>query len=206
VKDLDVDPYRGEEPATPLTLLDKVRRNEAEACERLVKLYKPLVLYWCKQAKLRPEDSVDVAQEVFLSVWKNLGTFRRDRQGDTFRGWMWTITRNKVCDFNAPPGCKGQGGSEAQGMLQDLPSPDPERQADADAQAAEKNIVLRRAVELIESGFTKKTRQAFCLLVAGWTGEEVANKLKISREAVYLAKARIVKRLRKEFGDLLEWP
>src|SRR4051812_19850568 len=92
----------GPTPASELTsasLLDRIRADDPEAWRRFVQLYSPLVYSWCRRAGLNTEDTADLTQEVFRSVAGHVGSFRRDRPGDTFRGWLWTITRNKLRDF-----------------------------------------------------------------------------------------------------------
>ena len=61
---------------------------------------------------LREDDAADVFQEVFQSVAAHLSAFRRDRSGDTFRGWLRTITRNKVNDSSAAATGAGRGRRE----------------------------------------------------------------------------------------------
>src|SRR6516165_9836782 len=84
--------------ATSPSLLLRVQANQSGAWERLVDLYAPLVYHWCQRAKLPPQDAADVFQEVFRSVAEHVVSFRRDRAGDSFRGWLHTITRNKIND------------------------------------------------------------------------------------------------------------
>src|SRR5262245_5033284 len=81
---------------TSLTLVDRVRTRDEDAWKRLVGLYSPLVLYWCGRWGVRGEDARDVVQEVFQAVAAGIADFRRDRPGDTFRGWLRGVTRNKV--------------------------------------------------------------------------------------------------------------
>jgi len=204
MKDRGVNSNGGAETQTSLTLLDRVRRKDKEAWERLVSLYTPLVYYWCRQSKLQPADAEEVTQDVFLAVARGLVNFHRDQEGDTFRGWLRKITWTKICDHAPPPGGKGEGGSDAQKRLKKVPSPDPVEQANADSEAAESNILFNRAVELIEAFFEPKSRRAFWLLIAGRTGKEVGAELQMSVRAVYIAKARILKRLREEFRGLLD--
>src|SRR5437016_6228380 len=85
-------------PATSLSLLARVRAKDAAAWERFVDLYAPLVYHWCKKSHLPPDSTADVFQEVFRSVAEHIESFRRDRAGDTFRGWLRTITSNKIRD------------------------------------------------------------------------------------------------------------
>ena len=82
--------------ATSLTLLDRARANEADAWARLVTLYAPLVRHWCLAGGLQPNDVNDVVQEVCRVAFSGLVGFRRDRPGDTFRGWLRTITRTAL--------------------------------------------------------------------------------------------------------------
>ena len=84
--------------STSRSLLADVRRAVPAAWERLVRLYAPLVASWCRRWGVAEQDLVDVLQEVFLSVSGHLDRFRKERPADTFRGWLFTITRNKVRD------------------------------------------------------------------------------------------------------------
>ena len=84
--------------STSSSLLDRVKVRDEAAWRRLVSVYGHLVLYWCRCAGIRREDRVDVCQDVFRAVAVNIDSFRHDQPGDTFRGWLRTITRNKVAD------------------------------------------------------------------------------------------------------------
>ena len=57
-----------------------------------------MVFLWCRQWGLSVHDAADVVQEVWTTVAMHLADFRRERPEDTFRGWLWTITRNKLRD------------------------------------------------------------------------------------------------------------
>src|SRR6516225_5701342 len=87
-------------PPTPLSLLERLRANDPQAWRRLLDLYQPLVRFWCARGGLGHEDVEDVTQEVFAAVARGLPGFRRDRPGDTFRGWLRGITRNQLLLFH----------------------------------------------------------------------------------------------------------
>ncbi len=101
---------------------------DAAAWERLVTLYAPLVASWCRRWGVLQQDIVDVLQEVFSAVAAHLSRFRKDRPGDTFRGWLMTIARHKTLDYfqrkNREPAAIG--GTEASMRLQDIRDPSPE--------------------------------------------------------------------------------
>src|SRR4051794_39670477 len=183
-KDIFVPENEELSSATSLTLLYKVRHKDKDAWNRLVSLYTPLVCFWCKSWNLQQADLEDVVQEVFVTVFRYLATFRRDREGDSFRKWLKTITRTRLASRVTPAGGKGQGGSDAQHQLQELPALDIVEDDDRETQTRERNILYHRAIELIESNFEPKTRRAFWLLISGLKPKEVAAELKMSTSAV----------------------
>jgi RNA polymerase sigma-70 factor (ECF subfamily) len=187
---------------TSRSLLDAARVRDPEAWERMVALYAPLVLHWCRQWGLQEDDAADVFQDVFHSVATHLTAFRKSSARDTFRGWLRTIAQNKVNDVfrrrrREPPGV---GGSEAQAQLSQLPTPtrvDGDEPADAAVSA-----LLRRGLDLIRSEFEVRTWQAFWLTaVEGRAPRDVADELGMSGGAVRVAKSRVLHRLRAALGD-----
>jgi RNA polymerase sigma-70 factor (ECF subfamily) len=164
------------------------------------------VYRWCRQAGLQEVDAADVGQDVFRAVAGAIGSFHHDRKGDTFRGWLRTITRNKVRDFvrRSRADAQGVGGSEAQRRLLQV---EEDRPADSEESAAEDDrlTVYRRAVELILSGYEERTRQAFLrVVVEQQPPADVARDLGLTVNAVYLAKSRILRRIREELQGLEE--
>src|SRR5262249_40091181 len=139
--------------ATARSLLERARDRDPAAWERMVALYAPLVFHWCRAWGLREQDAADVFQDVFQAVAAHLAAFRRDRSGDTFRGWLRTITRNKVNDHfrRRERDPAGVGGSEARDLLAQVPQAIPEDangSGSGNGDTAEGQL-LRRALEMI---------------------------------------------------------
>src|SRR3981081_1837662 len=111
---------------TSRSLLVRVQGDEPAAWERLVRLYAPLVLHLGRGSGLQDPDIADIFQEVFQAVVVHVGSFRKDREGDTFRGWLRRITQNKLRDHFRRLGreARGVGGSSARERLAQLPVPD----------------------------------------------------------------------------------
>ena len=111
--------------ATSPSLLDRARRNETGAWERLVALYAPLAWHWCQATGLQEQDRADVLQEVFQAVALHLHEFHKQPAG-TCRGWLRVITRHKACDLfrrrQREP--MGAGGSDAQRWFSQVPEGD----------------------------------------------------------------------------------
>jgi RNA polymerase sigma-70 factor (ECF subfamily) len=185
---------------TSLTLLERLRGQEEDAWRRLHHLYAPLVTVWCGRWDVRGADAEDVVQEVFQAVLTNLSNFRRDRPGDTFRGWLKAITRSKLLDRlrrqQRQP--RAEGGSEPQLRLEEVPDHDlPEDSAD-DLQG-----LCHRALEFIRCEFEERTWQAFWrCVVAGHRPDVIAADMGITAAGVRKAKSRVLLRLRQEIGDL----
>ena len=195
----------GEGRPTSLTLLQRLRADEPDAWGRLVELYRPLVLYWCGRQAVRGADAEDVCQEVFRVAAARLADFRRDRPGDTFRGWLRGITRNKLLAHGrrAKDEPAGVGGSTAQLRLNEVAADDPA--ADEDDPPSELTALLRRALELVRGDFEPATWRAFLLTaVDGRAAPDAAAELGLTPAAVRQAKARVLRRLRQELAELGE--
>jgi RNA polymerase sigma-70 factor (ECF subfamily) len=199
-------PGSASQTSTSRSLLERVRADEPAAWERLVGLYAPLVYHWCRQYGVQEHDAADVFQEVFQSVAAHIGGFRRERPGDTFRGWVRTITHNKVLDHFRRRGREPQaaGGSEMQQRLSEAPAESDVSGDDSRDGALERGL-FHRALELIRADFEDRTWRAFWrTAVDGETAHEVGIELNMTPGAVRVAKSRVLQRLREELGDLMD--
>ncbi len=187
------------------SLLARVRSQEPLAWERLVRLYAPLVYRWCRMEGLQAADAADVGQDVFAAIARNVDEFRRDGPAASFRGWVRIITRSKVADYwrqRRSPGT-GAGGSGPLTELYQMADGAPSSTGQSDGDEEESRILFRRAVDLIRTDFEPTTWQAFWRsVIDDRPAAEVAAELKLTVNAVYLAKARVLRRLRQEFVDL----
>jgi RNA polymerase sigma-70 factor (ECF subfamily) len=190
--------------ATSLTLLRRAVGRDPDAWQRLVHLYRPLVLSWCLRGGVRYDDADDVAQEVFRVAAVRLPEFRRDRPGDTFRGWLRAVTRNLVIAHyrKAKHRPAAAGGSEAQFQLNEVPAP---AEIGDDDPAEELSALYRRALELVRAEFEERTWQMFWLVVVESRAPgDVAVEMKVTAGAVRLAKFRVLRRLKEEVGDVID--
>jgi RNA polymerase sigma-70 factor (ECF subfamily) len=191
---------------TSASLLCRVQTFDPTAWARLIDLYGPLVYRWCVRARLQPADAADVGQDVFAAVARTITRFRREREGDSFRGWLYTITRNKIRDLVTARHRTAVGGREGLCDLQQVAAPPDDDGADDDASGTDRGYLVRRAVELVQRDFEPGTWAAFWRsVVDGQPADEVAAALGMTRNAVYLAKARVRKRLAEEFAGLIEF-
>jgi len=190
--------------STSRSLLHDLRANCPGAWDRLVHLYSPLVWHWCRKMQVPAQDIADIFQEVFQAVAGHLDRFRSDRPGDTFRGWLRTITQNKIHDHfrHRQHEPQAAGGTEAKAWwsrVADTSNLVPEN----GEQTTEDNLLFHRALEMIEGEFEPSTWRAFWrVVVDGQSPHNVAIELGTSPGSVRVAKCRVLHRLRQELGDV----
>ena len=197
---------------------------DEEAWGRLIELYGPVVYGRCRGAGVPGQDAADVGQEVFLEVMRGIAGFRRDRPGDTFRGWLARITQRRIADYwrlrHRPAEGDAAGGSAARTRLAEVPEPAGRgaEQATASsaqgstagappeqAEAGEGDDLRGRALRLIAARFEPLTWQACWLVVMqGRPAEVAAEELGMTVNAVRIAKSRVLACLHDEFADLLD--
>lgn len=197
------DGKAGAGQSTPLSLLERVRSNDADAWRRLMELYRPLVLFWCTRGGVAVDDAEDVAQGVFAAAAADLRGFRRDRPGDTFRGWLRVVTRNQVAlHFRRNRDqVQAEGGSGAWEMLASVADPLAVPEEDELAQV---NQLHRRAVEQVRGEFEERTWRAFWITaIEGRSPVDLADELGMTPAAIRQAKSRVLRRLKQEMGELL---
>lgn len=190
--------------STSSSLVQRIKAQDPDAWTKLVRLYGPLVDFWLGREGLAGADGEDVFQDVFATVAKGIVNFRKDRPGDTFRGWLRTIVHSRAVDhFRRSRGRpQAAGGTEFQQRLQNIEAP---ASSDADGLEEARQIhgVRLRALELIRPQFEPRTWEAFWrVTVESHATADVARDQGITPSAVRLAKSRVLRRLREELADL----
>lgn len=184
---------------TNVSLLLKLRsRSNAAAWSHFVQLYAPLVHDWIGVLGIDEPDRSDVVQEVFIVLLGKLSTFQYDHQ-QSFRGWMRTITLNKCRDL-----LRARRRVTEPVLMEQI-----ERASRDDSnfltQREYRRSLAARALTIMRQHFSDTTWRACWLSVAeDLSAKEIAATLGISENAVYLSRARVLKRLRAELDGLWE--
>mgnify|MGYP001811765144 CR=1 FL=1 len=191
---------------TSLSLLHRLRCSpESEGWDRLVVLYGPLIRVWLRKYSVQDSDADDLAQEVLLSVSKDIGKFEHGGHPGAFRGWLKAILVNRLRNFWRSRDRRplARGDSDIDAMLAQLDDPASEMSQIWNRQHDQ--YVLRQLLDLAEPHFESKTWKAFCRVALDGTKPVlVAQELGISRNAVIIAKSRVLSRLRQESAGLVE--
>lgn len=184
-------------PVTRPTLLMRLRNVEdAEAWREFVRLYTPLVFGHCTRRGLQEADAADVAQEVMRVAAQAMPEFQYDAQRGKFRGWLLQTTRHRLHKFFAKERRFPQAASETaiERFLDREPSADEQARWDEEY----RQRLFDWAAEKVRPEFQPATWNAFWLTaVQSVSVKEVAGQLGISIGAVYIARSRVIARLRE---------
>jgi RNA polymerase sigma-70 factor (ECF subfamily) len=188
-------------PSTRPSLLIRIRdHRDVEAWRQFVDLYAPLIYRLARRRGLQDADAADLTQEVLQKVSHAAARLNYDACKGTFRGWLFTITQNRVTTFlgrkrRLPQTRQDQGFFEAQ--------PAREEEKLLWEQEYEQRL-FDWAAEQVRDCFQERTWQAFWqTAVDGRTPAQAAMELGISVGAVYIARSRVLNRLRERIQEVV---
>jgi RNA polymerase sigma-70 factor (ECF subfamily) len=181
---------------TPHTLLERLCSKPAPAdWERFVRLFTPLLRRWATRFGVREPEAEDVLQELFVLLIRKLPEFRYNPNG-SFRAWLWTTFRHLVIARHNAKTPARAGLAE----LEELASPDSVAEA---TEAEYQRYLLGRITQIVQADFPDRTWQIFKqVAIEGRPGVDVAKHFGLSVNSVYLARGRVLARLREELGGL----
>ncbi len=191
-------------PATRYSLILKLHDPaEAGAWREFVALYQPLVYRLARRQGLQDADAHDLCQEVFRAVARAISGWEADPSRGSFRGWLARISRNLLINFltRRPNRLRGSGSTSVQELLESQPADDPS--ATAVFEAEYRRRVFRWAADEIRGEFAPSTWRAFWLTaVEDRRPADAAAELGISVGAVYVARSRVLARLRARIDQM----
>ncbi len=189
-------------PVTSPTLLQQITQGDGEAWHRFAKLYRPVLERWLRRLQISPGDAEDVLQEVFIAVAKNLTRLSLEANGCSFRRWLWIVVKSKANDHFRRAQANAQAletiWQDLSANLQLFEEPPTDLQSD-------RELLCQQALQLIRPTFSPATWQSFWYTtVDEMDPSEVAERLGMTRWAVYKARTRVLQRLRTEIEGLLD--
>lgn len=191
---------------TSASLLERLRGQPDQAdWRRWTELYLPLLRGWLRRHGLQAADVDDLVQDVLAVVVRELPTFQHNRRTGAFRRWLRTILLHRLRDFwrarRSRP--RTAGDSQLLRLIEQLSDPnDPlGRMWDEEHD----RYLVRRLLEQIEGEVAPSTWKAFRrVVIEGREEETVAGELGMSVNAVFIAKSRVLSRLRRAAGAFLD--
>lgn len=186
------------------SLLVRIRDLRDEiAWAEFARLYTPLIYRVARQTGLQDADASLVTQDVLITVARTIHRFEYDRSNGSFRGWLKVVTRSRLSDFLRAQGRQVQGSGDT-GILHVIDEQEDPSQSDLWEREYRRSLFVW-AAERIRCDFEEKTWQAFWQTsVDGRETADVAESLGVSVGAVYIARSRVLARLRREVQEVEE--
>jgi len=186
------------------SLLARIKdTGDRQAWAEFVDTYAPLIYGYALKQGLQDADAADLTQEVLGAVARSAARLDYDPARGTFRGWLFRVVRNELCDFGTARKRHrpGSGDTAVKRRLEEQPAPSEDEVAAWDREYERQLFAL--ACEHVRRDFQESTWQAFWLTaIHGKSGKEVAGVLGLTTAAVYLAKRRVTERLRQQIDYL----
>lgn len=192
---------------TRATLLLQLKNADApEVWEAFVRDYAPVIFYWCRERGLQDADASDVTQDVLCGLLSSIRKFEYDREKGSFRGWLKTVTHNAVNEIYRRNSRQQMGFGSSQDVV-DLVSVLPDEVAmkslsDAIEREAE-SVILAEAERSVQAQVRPHLWETYHrTAVLQERVADVANELGITVSAAYIAKSRVLKKLRHEVAKI----
>jgi RNA polymerase sigma factor (sigma-70 family) len=191
-------------PTTRASLLVRLRDpHDRDAWGHFVEVYGPLIYGYARRRGLQDADAADVTQEVLQQLSHALPEFAYDRSRGTFRGWLFTLVHHRVYDLATRSRKREQGSGDTGHQLSLEQRPAPVQEAEWNEEWQRR--LFQCAAEWVRSSFEEPTWQAFWLTaVEGRKASDVASELGLTVGAVYIAKSRVVAKIKERVRELEE--
>ena len=189
-------------PDTSESLIQRLNDpQDVAAWTEFLAIYRPVVVRMAQRRGLQHADADDLAQRVFLSVAKKVGAWEPYNTETRFRNWLGRIARNATLnEFTRakPDRAAGAGGHDA--ILDQVP--------DASHLSSALMIETRRQAVLaaayaVQPEFSASTWSMFYqTTIEEIPIKDVAEQLGRSSGAVYIARCRVMQRIKEHVQSL----
>ena len=185
-------------PDTSHSLIFRVKNPaDGAAWTEFLGIYQPVVFRMARRRGLQDADAQDVIQQVFLSISKSIEGWVPSDLQPPFRAWLTTIARNAITKaLTRRPRDAATGSTSMVDLLEAQPDP---QETTAEILAEARKELVRWATEQIRSEFSEATWNAFWrTAIEGVPIAEVAKSTGRSAGAVYVARYRVIARLKEK--------
>lgn len=180
-----------------LPLLEGARSGDIEAWQKLVFLFGPLVMRWCRQRGLNEPEAEEVARRAFRAALGGISRFKAESRTARFRDWLRDQTTQQIARRAQ------EANASTQAETDSLLTPRPTKSSGDDAEDA--RLLYRRLFTLLGAEFDQAVwLSAYHVVIEDQPPPEAAKILGLEPRTVYLAKARVLGRFRDILAELRE--
>jgi RNA polymerase sigma factor (sigma-70 family) len=181
------------------SLLLRIRNADDDGAWRIfVDLYAPVIYGYSRRQGLTDADAADVVQEVLAQVARSIRSFEYHPERGRFRSWLYAVTRSKVL--------RAQRRLRSEASATELDEEDVASSGEEPAWTELFNSeVLRTSLHRIRPSFEPETWEIFeRVWIKDQPAADVARVMNRPIHAIYVAKSRVVNRLKQEIMSLAE--
>lgn len=190
-------------PDTRISLILRLpQSSDVEAWREFIDVYEPFILRLARSRGLQEDDARELVQRVMVAVARAVDRWKPDAERGRFRAWLFRIARNQLINLLSGDRLdRGQGGTTHVQILQQLV--DTHDAAQQDIELEYKREMFRYAAARVKQAVQPSTWRAFwSVAILEQPASEVAAALKMTVGAVYIARSRVMARLRDEIQRL----
>lgn len=190
-------------PETRHSLIQRLQDGgDNAAWDEFASIYRPIIVRIALRKQLQLDDAEDLAQQVLLSVLKNIHKWKADPARARFRTWLQTIVRNATINaLNRRPKDQASGGTNSLHQIHQHPDKSDSLWFDLEWQRE----TLRWIAQQVRGEFESSTWTAFWeTAIEQSSPQEVAEKIGKSVGAVYIARSRVMQRIKQRISELDE--
>ena len=188
---------------THLSLIDRLQDGEGKSgWTRFLQTYEPLIFQWLRFQRVSIEDSEDIAQEVLIRINQKIPEFEHDGRPGVFRGWMHRITINVMRNFRRARATRTARDQDSfDRVLSQLQ--DPRSDLSREFHRQHNLYLLKRLLDDLKQSFSEQNLEMFYRYgVDEEDVESIAEEFGVAKNAVYVAKFRILRALKSRVGDV----
>ncbi len=182
---------------TRRSLLERLRGDGDAAWEEFTRFYAPFLVRVAERIGLRGQDVDEVVQAVLVDLHRSQAVFQYDRSRGRFRDYLKKMVVTRLSKMLREVERVGT----PTGRLPERWSEDLEQHWEQEY----RDHVLREALAMVRQQVEPTTYQAFDLYaLQGVDARAVARFLGVSTSAVYVAKSRVLERLKAAVREVMD--
>lgn len=188
-------------PDTRHSLIQRLQDGgDNAAWEEFASIYRPVIVRIALRKQMQFDDAEDLAQQVLLLVLKNINKWKSDPARARFRTWLQTVVRNATMNaLSRRPKDQASGGTDSLQQLHQRPDKADSLSFDLEWQRE----TLRWVAQQVRGEFESITWTAFWdTAIEQSPAQEVAEKIGKSVGAVYIARSRVMQRIKQRIAEL----
>ena len=183
---------------TSTQILEGLKTNgNTTAWDKFCDHFQPVVVNFARQLGLPEADAEDAAQETMLEFLKAFRNEKYNREKGSLGNWLFGIARRVILNLRGRQPLEQLVADKTTGtsfwdLIQD------DHNIKHTWETEWRQMVLTKCVQQVRRELDPKVVEAFELYaLSEQPVEEVAGRLKMSNNAVYIAKSRVLSRLRE---------